>query len=176
LWTQPTVEFEGKFVRAKSVGILLRPVQTPRPPIWIGGFSHRAAQRAAEFGDAWTPNCYTYPPDRPGARNSLTLEEFRKEADWARRESTRVRNKPLRIVLSSGPVLEVLDSIVHPDRKISDLDAFSGRGTVDELIEEFTVFKQAGADAFYVTFSGSSLSDYLHNARRFMGEVAPELH
>jgi alkanesulfonate monooxygenase SsuD/methylene tetrahydromethanopterin reductase-like flavin-dependent oxidoreductase (luciferase family) len=32
-----------------------RPVQTPRPPIWIGGNSLRAVRRAVELGDCWAP-------------------------------------------------------------------------------------------------------------------------
>jgi probable F420-dependent oxidoreductase len=32
-----------------------RPVQQPRPPIWIGGSSRAALRRAAELGDGWLP-------------------------------------------------------------------------------------------------------------------------
>lgn len=32
-----------------------KPIQTPHPPIWIGGNSIRGIQRAAEFGDCWHP-------------------------------------------------------------------------------------------------------------------------
>ncbi len=36
-------------------GVRPRPVQTPRPPIWIGGSSPAAIRRAGRFGDGWLP-------------------------------------------------------------------------------------------------------------------------
>src|SRR5205085_8410153 len=35
--------------------MLPRPVQSPHPPIWIGGNSRRALRRAVELGDGWMP-------------------------------------------------------------------------------------------------------------------------
>ncbi len=50
LWTQEKVSFEGKFNRVKDVTISPRPVQKPRPPIWIGARTEKAARRAGERG------------------------------------------------------------------------------------------------------------------------------
>jgi alkanesulfonate monooxygenase SsuD/methylene tetrahydromethanopterin reductase-like flavin-dependent oxidoreductase (luciferase family) len=36
-------------------GALPRPVQTPRPPIWLAGSSAPAIRRAARLGDGWLP-------------------------------------------------------------------------------------------------------------------------
>ncbi len=36
-------------------GVRPRPVQSPRPPIWIGGSSPAAIRRAGRFGDGWLP-------------------------------------------------------------------------------------------------------------------------
>ena len=38
-----------------GLGALPRPVQNPRPPIWIAGSSAPALRRAAKFGDGWLP-------------------------------------------------------------------------------------------------------------------------
>jgi len=38
-----------------DVGLRPRPVQQPRPPIWIGGSSKPALRRVAERGDGWIP-------------------------------------------------------------------------------------------------------------------------
>jgi alkanesulfonate monooxygenase SsuD/methylene tetrahydromethanopterin reductase-like flavin-dependent oxidoreductase (luciferase family) len=32
-----------------------RPIPSPPPPIWIGGGSDQAAERAAKYGDCWNP-------------------------------------------------------------------------------------------------------------------------
>ena len=36
-------------------GVAPRPVQQPRPPMWVGGSSPAALRRAAERGDGWLP-------------------------------------------------------------------------------------------------------------------------
>jgi probable F420-dependent oxidoreductase len=40
---------------ATGLGIGPRPVQRPRPPIWVGGSSRPALRRAAARGDGWLP-------------------------------------------------------------------------------------------------------------------------
>jgi probable F420-dependent oxidoreductase len=38
-----------------EVGARPRPVQSPRPPVWVGGSSPVAIRRAARLGDGWLP-------------------------------------------------------------------------------------------------------------------------
>jgi len=40
---------------ASEMGVAPRPVQRPRPPIWVGGSSPAALRRAARRGDGWLP-------------------------------------------------------------------------------------------------------------------------
>jgi alkanesulfonate monooxygenase SsuD/methylene tetrahydromethanopterin reductase-like flavin-dependent oxidoreductase (luciferase family) len=40
---------------ADGFGASPRPVQTPRPPIWVAGSTPPAIRRAAKFGDGWLP-------------------------------------------------------------------------------------------------------------------------
>jgi len=40
---------------ASDLGISPRPLQQPRPPIWVGGSSRPALRRAAAHGDGWLP-------------------------------------------------------------------------------------------------------------------------
>ncbi len=40
---------------ASELGVAPRPVQQPRPPIWVGGSSRPAIRRAAALGDGWLP-------------------------------------------------------------------------------------------------------------------------
>lgn len=50
LWTKENVTFEGRFSRVKNVTLSPKPVQKPRPPIWIGARTEKAVRRAAERG------------------------------------------------------------------------------------------------------------------------------
>ncbi|MGI5469339.1 TIGR03619 family F420-dependent LLM class oxidoreductase [Streptomyces sp. CA-132043] len=48
-------EFAGERFAFAELGQAPRPVQTPRPPLWVGGSSPAAVRRAAERGDGWLP-------------------------------------------------------------------------------------------------------------------------
>ncbi|MDQ1425558.1 MAG: hypothetical protein QOD72_3056 [Acidimicrobiaceae bacterium] len=50
-WSTGHVDFKGRHYRFDDVEIRPRPVQQPRPPIWIGGLSQVAVARAARLGD-----------------------------------------------------------------------------------------------------------------------------
>jgi probable F420-dependent oxidoreductase len=46
---------EGRHWRVHDLGVAPRPVQRPRPPIWVGGSTPAALRRAARLGDGWLP-------------------------------------------------------------------------------------------------------------------------
>lgn len=52
-WTESRFSYHGRYYQLEDVTITPKPVQKPRPPIWIGGLSEAAVERAARFGDAW---------------------------------------------------------------------------------------------------------------------------
>jgi probable F420-dependent oxidoreductase len=62
--TNETFSFEGKHYRVHEALNLPRPIQKPRPPVWIGGKGDRVVATAAKFADgyntvwAWTPEDY----------------------------------------------------------------------------------------------------------------------
>jgi probable F420-dependent oxidoreductase len=54
LWTEPVVDFEGRWHRIPRAGINPLPVQRPIP-IWIGGSAEAAISRAARLADGFFP-------------------------------------------------------------------------------------------------------------------------
>jgi probable F420-dependent oxidoreductase len=52
LWTEPAITFHGKWHTLEDVSIRPLPVQRPIP-IWIGGESERAMERASRIADGW---------------------------------------------------------------------------------------------------------------------------
>ena len=52
LWTEESVDFEGKYFQYKNASIAPRPIQQPIP-LWIGGSSKAAAKRTARLGSGW---------------------------------------------------------------------------------------------------------------------------
>ena len=53
LWTEDHVDFEGKEFHVKDVTVDPKPLQKPRPPIWIAANSDAGVVRAARIGDGW---------------------------------------------------------------------------------------------------------------------------
>ena len=53
LWTGAAVDYRGEIFRLQGRAIPLKPVQTPRPPIWLGGDHPDAVRRAAVMADGW---------------------------------------------------------------------------------------------------------------------------
>jgi probable F420-dependent oxidoreductase len=54
-WTQEQVTYKGKFVSFEGVQTAPPPLQSPGPPIWVGGSSEGAMRRAVRYGDSWHP-------------------------------------------------------------------------------------------------------------------------
>jgi len=54
LWTQPVVDFQGRWHRVDRAGLNPLPVQRPIP-VWMGGMSEAALKRAARIADGWFP-------------------------------------------------------------------------------------------------------------------------
>jgi len=56
LWSEESVTHDGETCKLDAVRMNLRPVQKPRPPIWIAANNDRAIRRAARLGDTWFVN------------------------------------------------------------------------------------------------------------------------
>src|SRR5207249_3069705 len=56
LWNGEPVTYQGTHFRLRDVRISMRPLQRPRPPIWLAANSDAGVRRAARLGDAWLMN------------------------------------------------------------------------------------------------------------------------
>jgi probable F420-dependent oxidoreductase len=62
IWTQPTAEYHGEFVDFGPMQTWPKPVQTPHPPILVGGAFPYSARRAVRYGDGWMPQVTSSSP------------------------------------------------------------------------------------------------------------------
>ncbi len=53
LWTQDPVEFAGEFYAVPRSHVGPKPVQTPHPPVLLGGAAKPALRRAGRFAQGW---------------------------------------------------------------------------------------------------------------------------
>jgi probable F420-dependent oxidoreductase len=79
LWSQDNPSFEGEFFRFRDLGFAPKPVQKPRPPIWVGGDSPGALRRVVTLGDGW------HATSKSPAELGAGLKRLREVADSAGR-------------------------------------------------------------------------------------------
>jgi probable F420-dependent oxidoreductase len=60
LWGEDPVTFPGRHYRVENAWFSPKPVQRPRPPIWVAGNGPPAIRRVARYGDCWHPVRPTY--------------------------------------------------------------------------------------------------------------------
>jgi alkanesulfonate monooxygenase SsuD/methylene tetrahydromethanopterin reductase-like flavin-dependent oxidoreductase (luciferase family) len=53
LWEEEPASFFGAFYSFEDVTIRPKPVQQPRPPIWVGADTEASVARTPDLGDAW---------------------------------------------------------------------------------------------------------------------------
>lgn len=75
-WTNDCVSLDGRHASYAEVDTGPRPVQSPHPPIWVGGNSTAGIRRAARYGDAWHP----VNPD-PAWLEGVAIPQLRAAAD-----------------------------------------------------------------------------------------------
>ncbi|WP_158890162.1 LLM class F420-dependent oxidoreductase [Amycolatopsis anabasis] len=55
IWTNDQAEYHGKFVRFDPLYSWPKPLQKPRPPVFVGGDGPTVLDRVLAFGDGWMP-------------------------------------------------------------------------------------------------------------------------
>ena len=110
LWTEPVVDFAGKWVKFETCRLDPKPIQKPHVPIIVGGYADAAFRRAVRFGAGW----YGFNLDpaahqgdarqarrgvrqgRPQARHGLRDHHHAADDDVARRDAgiCRARRRP----------------------------------------------------------------------------------
>ena len=81
LWTEPVVDFHGKWVNFETARLDPKPLQKPHVPIIVGGYVDAALRRAVRFGAGW----YGFSRDPAGTRAMID----RLDAAFARAGRTR---------------------------------------------------------------------------------------
>ena len=100
LWTEPVVDFAGRWVRFEACRLDPKPVQKPHVPIIVGGYAEAAFRRAARFGAGW------YGFNRDPAATTETL----KRLDAALAKAGRTRGEGFEVIITP-PVSMPIDAM-----------------------------------------------------------------
>ena len=164
LWTQDQPRFEGRFCQLPEVGMLPRPVQTPHPPIWVGGHTDAALRRAARLGDAWLP-LGTFPPA------VFPPEVLRSKVERLRELTVAAGRAEDAVGLCFGGVVAFDES--------NPADRMPLRGSVEQIITDLHGYRGLGVDQFILYFlppgPGLAIGAMGETMERFASEVMPAL-
>lgn len=83
LWRAAEPAFHGRHFHIEGLAFAPKPVQQPRPPIYVGGNSRAALRRAARY-EGWQPNPTNLSVDEIPA----LLDYLRAQPDYAGKEDT----------------------------------------------------------------------------------------
>lgn len=180
LWTRDEFSFEGAYHTAKRLSLRPKPVQSPHPPIWVGGSSMRAVRRAVELGDVWFPLHFAAIPEGPPGKappeptrysDDATPERIREGIAYGRRLSKEM-GKPftMKVAILTG-VIQVMEyDVVRP---FSGKRFIFSKGSPAQVIGDLRQYADAGVDHFVVGFAGRSEEGFHQQMERFAKEVMP---
>jgi alkanesulfonate monooxygenase SsuD/methylene tetrahydromethanopterin reductase-like flavin-dependent oxidoreductase (luciferase family) len=144
LWRDTPATFAGRFTRFESVSIDPKPVQAGGPPIWIGGRSDRALERAGRTGDGWVS--YVVQPERyaqslakirvAAEKAGRALDSFTPAhlvfitlgRDWERARAVWVEGLSRRYAQDFGPLAKKYGVLGTPEQCVAELERFHDAG------------------------------------------------
>jgi len=172
LWTQPRVDFDGRFWQLSNAAMEPKPFQKPHPPIWFGGSHPNALARAVRFAHGFI-----------GAGSSTTAA-FAQHARIAREQLHQQQRDPDNFTIAKRVYIAVdNDAGAARDRITNALDrmyryfgmgnlaAVAVAGTVDDCVDGLHEVAAAGAQEILL----NPLFDELNQMRLLATEVIPRL-
>lgn len=148
---------DGPVWPVRDVGLRPRPVQRPRPPIWVGGSTPAAIRRAAARGDGWLPQ--GVPP--MGMPEAIVL---------LRAHRARVHGADVPIEIGANT------EWLHVGRPAFEVPPGTRTGSGEELAAPIRALRELGVTHVGVRFRTRSCDELVDQMQAFASEVAPHLN
>ena len=156
--TEDAVVYTGRHFRSRGTTMRPRPVQQPCPPIWIGGNSLRAMQKAVASADGWCPV-----PNPAAASPALktprleTLDDFATRVARAREYAAEIgRTAPFDICFA--PL---------------STSTFVSGGDRGALRDELAVYESLGVTQVPVGVHATTRVEWLAKAEQLASDLMP---
>jgi F420-dependent oxidoreductase-like protein len=170
LWSTPVGErfsFAGRFYSITDSPALPKPVQSPHPPVVMGGFgATRTPALAARFADEFNV------PFAPVESYRALLQGARRACEAAGRDPGTLRASVACTVVCGEDDATVARRAAAVDRDLDQLTQFGVAGTPEQVAEKLLEYRGAGAETVYLQLLDLRDHDHL----RLLGsEVLPAL-
>lgn len=157
LWIDDEFSWETEQLTAHSVVSTPKPVQLPHPPLWIGGTTRAARERAADVGQGWMPLMMS--PRLANATRSACIGTV---------EQLAMAIGELKdMVCERGRNPATIEVQVYSDRSAISANPFNAHAHVDYLGR----LAQAGVTRFVVRPSATGLAQCCDSMAAYGAEV-----
>ena len=140
IWTTDPVEYSGSYFTVPRSTLQPKPVQSPRPPIYLAAYSPSALDRVGRYADGWMPSGV------PLSAIGPMMDQVRASASAAGRDPAAQEL----VIFADG---EILDRSPGPNRP-------DFVGTLDEIRQD--VMRARGLGATEIIFMPGYASGDLH--------------
>src|SRR5580704_6252183 len=168
LWSEDSVDFEGRHNHLTGASISPKPVQ-PDLPIWIGGSSAAAVRRTARYGTGWQAGGESV------AEIGTVITAIRDAAIAAGRpidEDHYGAAFPFRFGRVDDPgMARAMET--YRARTGRDPTTMFAVGDAATIVDRIAGFVEAGASKFILRPAGGDDADLLDQTRRLIEEVLP---
>ena len=171
LWTERRSAFNGKYYQLSDAPLDPKPVQQPHPELMIGGGGERVTLRiVAKHADHW--NVWGGP--KVMARKGAILNEHCAAVGRDPKTIRRSVNMSLMITDKADEIQTLADTIAkRMGRHAADARDTCLAGTPDQIREQLTQLKAAGADTLFIPTMFRPAPDLRRDLDRFIAEIAP---
>ena len=162
IWTSEAPEYDGAYNSFSGISALPHPVQSPHPPLWIGGESGPALRRAVQLGDGWFPigNNPRHPLN--------TLEKYRAGCERLHGFAEQAGRDPAALDLAYGANWPYGGEA----RKTEDGERLILTGSDPTIVEDVANLAALGVGHVIVSLQAGTLPATLDLMQRFASEIA----
>jgi len=170
LWRAPvgsSYSFEGRHYQVSASPALPKPVQSPHPPVIVGGAgATRTPELAARFASEYNAPFFAPPDLRP------QFARVRAACEKAGRDPHDLNYSVATTICCASDESQLARRASVIGRPIDDLRTYATAGTPAEVVDRLYEFADAGAQAVYLQFLDIADLDHV----RLVGEeVLPHL-
>jgi probable F420-dependent oxidoreductase len=152
IWTDDVVEFKGKYYNIPSSKIGPKPIQKPRIPIYLGGFSPNTFSRIAKYADGWLP----------AARGSL---EYLADGIKTLKMQGKKQNRDLEIVALTFP------EITADSQREDSAGRSPFRGTFEDVRKDLRRIKEFGVNHVIFGLTEPDLEQLIDTAKQLFNST-----
>ena len=160
LWQTSPASHKGRFYSFDEIRCEPPPIQTPHPPIWVGGHSQAALRRAAKYGNGWHP---------VGAIAAVPLppaEMVQKLAELKRLTEAQGRDFSALTISYKAPLYDVALADADGARR-----PFSG--APGQIAQDIQNFAEIGVHELIFDFRGETVEDSVRQMQVFAEKIMP---